>query len=176
MGPYHCSPFSRVFVPRWGDEGKSISIPCPLAIYDYFYESHSVDILSQLHYSYPIGRKARRCWLRLVWWLLDMCILNAFKLWSLGQNHISQLDFREQLMHELTRQLSTDQHPRKHGGHPPPLNALAKTHSSELSMEERDCKQCSRRPENRKRTNYICTACQVHLCLGECFREYHANA
>jgi hypothetical protein len=132
-------------------------------------------VLSQLHYAYLPGRKARRCWPRLAWWLLDMCIINAFKLWSMRQKRPSQLDFREKLMNELVKQLPVDQHPRKHGGHPPPYNALAKSHSSELSPEERDCNQCSQRPGIRKRTNYVCCECQVHLCLGDCFRAYHAN-
>jgi hypothetical protein len=147
----------------------------PLAIHDYFYHARSVDIISQHHYGYLLGRKSMRCWSRLAWWLIDMCILNAFKLWSVEQHHVSQLDFREQLMNELIHQLRTDQLPRKHGAHRPPPNAFAKIHSSELSMEEKDCKVCSHQPENRKRTNYICAACQVHLCLGECFRAYHAN-
>lgn len=171
----HCSPGELSSLDRWSDAGNKVSIGCPRALRDYFYGARSVDVLSQLHYAYLPGRKARRCWPRLAWWLLDMCIVNAFKLWSMRQEHPEQLAFREQLMHELVKQLPLDQHPRKHGAHPPPANALAKAHSSELSLTERDCKQCSQQAGIRKRTNYICSGCQVHLCLGECFRAYHAN-
>jgi len=34
-----------------------------------------------------------------------MCIINAFQLWSKGQQHPGQLRFREELMHELLAQL-----------------------------------------------------------------------
>jgi hypothetical protein len=171
----HISPTSVSTLNRWSDEGERVSIGCPQALKDYFYGARSVDVINQLHYNYLIGRKACRCWPRLAWWILDMCIINAFKLWSVGQGHASQLDFREQLMHELVKQQPADHLPRNHGGPPPPSNALAYIHSSVLSMEERDCKQCSQRSGNRKRTNYVCSECQVHLCLGECFRTFHAN-
>lgn len=171
----HCSPGETASLDRWNDAGAKVSVGCPKAIRDYFYGARSVDVLSQLHYAYAPGRKAMRSWPRLAWWLLDMCIINAFKLWSIGQQHPGQLDFREQLMHELLKQLPAECTPRKHGGQPPPPHAAAAIHSSELSAEERDCKQCSHRPENRKRTNYICGACHVHLCLGQCFRAYHAD-
>ena len=170
----HVSPRASTTLDRWTDEGEKVSIGCPQAIHDYFYHARSVDVVNQLHYSYPIGRKARRCWPRLAWWLLDICIINAFKLWSIGQHHPKHLDFREQLMHQLLHQLPLDAMPRKHGGPSPPPNAPAKIHSSELSAVERDCKHCSHQPQSRKQTNYICSACQVHLCLGECFRAYHA--
>jgi hypothetical protein len=120
-------------------------------------------------------RTARRAWPRLAWWLLDMCVINAFQLWSKGHHHPGQLRFREELMHELLQQLPVDDKPRQHGGHRPPPGVTAGIHSSELVAEDRDCKQCSRQPGSRKRTNYICSECQVHLCLGTCFRAYHAD-
>jgi hypothetical protein len=171
----HCSPLETASLDRWSEEGNKISIGCPRAIRDYFYGARSVDVLSQLHYAYLPGRKAQRTWPRLAWWLLDMCVINTFKLWSIGQRHVSQLRFREQLMRQLLEQLPLDLKPRQHGGHPPPPNAPASIHSSELVAEDRDCKQCSHQPRYRKQTNYVCSACQVHLCIGECFRSYHAS-
>lgn len=171
----HVSPRATTTLDRWTDEGEKVSIGCPQAIHDYFYHARSVDVVNQLHYSYPIGRKARRCWPRLAWWLLDVCIINAFKLWSIGQRRPKQLDFREQLMHELLKQLPAGQMPRKEGAQHPSANALAKDHYSILSAEERDCKQCSRRPDHRQQTNYVCNACAVHLCLGDCFHMYHTR-
>jgi hypothetical protein len=171
----HCSPTETASLERWGEAGNRISVGCPRAIRDYFYGARSVDVLSQLHYAYAPGRKAMRSWPRLAWWLLDMCVINAFKLWSIGRERVSQLDFRLQLMHELLQQLPVEAKPREHGGRPPLPHAAAAVHSSELVTEERDCKYCSHRTRNRKRTNYICGACQVHLCLGQCFRAYHAD-
>lgn len=171
----HISPNSISSLNRWSDEGERISIGCPQAIKDYFYGARSVDVISQLHYNYLIGRKSRKCWPRLAWWLIDMCIINAFKLWSMGQQQPKQLQFREQLMQQLIKQLPTQQHPRQHAAALPPQHALAKDHYPEESSSERDCVVCSHQPENRSRSRLICSTCGVHLCVGKCFSLYHAN-
>lgn len=171
----HCSPTEDASLNRWNDANRKVSVGCPRAVRDYFYHARSVDVLSQLHYAYLIGRKACRAWPRLAWWLLDACILNAFQLWSIGQHRPSQLRFREELMHELLQQLPSEDRPRKRGAGLHPAHALAGEHYSLIVDEEKDCKQCSHRPGHRKRTTYICSACQVHLCLGQCFRSYHVD-
>ena len=170
----HVSPGAVASLDRWNEDGEKVSIGCPQAIHDYFYHARSVDVINQLHYSYLIGRKARRCWPRLAWWLLDMCILNAFKLWSIGQDHPSQLQFREELMHQLLEQLPPDQKPQRASKRPKPADSPAKAHYSLLSEQQRDCVVCSAASASRKRTHYICAECGVHLCIGECFSRYHA--
>ena len=154
--------------------GRKVSVGCPRAIRDYFYRARSVDVLSQLHYAYPPGRKAQRCWPRLAWWLLDMCVINAFQLWSKGQQHRGQLRFREELMHELLKQLPSEQKPHRASRRPDPADSPAKDHYSVLSELQRDCVVCSAAAATRKRTRYICASCEVHLCIGECFSCYHA--
>ena len=71
----HCSPRSLSSLDRWGDEGDKVSIGCPSAIHDYFHHARSVGVLSQLHYSYPIGRRAQRAWPRLAWRVLPCLCL-----------------------------------------------------------------------------------------------------
>lgn len=169
----HVSPLTDSSLNRWSDEGEKISIGCPQAINDYFFGARSVDVINQLHYNYLMGRKARRCWPRLAWWLLDMCIINAFKLWSIGRHQPEQLKFREQLMAELVTQLPADQQPRKYRGHPSPSHALVMDHYPDHSQLERDCAVCSDQSHRRKETRIVCHTCQVHLCIGECFAIYH---
>jgi hypothetical protein len=171
----HCSPREVAALDRWSEAGNKISIGCPKAIHDYFYHARSVDIINQLHYNYLIGRKARRCWPRLAWWLLDMCIINAFKLWSMGQQQVSQLRFREELMHELVKQLPSEDTPRKRGAGLHPAHALASEHFTIHAATERDCKVCSHQPQDRKLTRFVCAACGVHLCTGNCFSVYHSK-
>lgn len=170
----HVSPRAVASLDRWNEDGEKVSIACPQAIHDYFYHARSVDVINQLHYAYLIGRKARRCWPRLAWWLLDMCILNAFKLWVMGQQHASQLPFREELMHELLKQLPPEQKPHRASRRPNPADSPAKDHYPEHTDLERDCSVCSIQSQNRKRTRIICAACGVHLCIGQCFSQYHA--
>lgn len=170
----HCSPEETASLDRWNDAGRKVSVGCPRAIRDYFYGARSVDVLSQLHYAYLPGRKAQRSWPRLAWWLLDMCVINAFKLWSRGQQHPGQLRFREELMLELLKQLPPEQKPQRASRRPDPAESPAKDHYSLLTNVDRDCLQCSDRGGIRKRTNFICAACEVHVCCGECFSLWHA--
>ena len=170
----HCSPTETTSLERWNEAGNKISIGCPRAVRDYFYHARSVDVLSQLHYAYLIGRKARRAWPRLAWWLLDACILNAFQLWSAAWQHPGQLRFREELMLELLEQLPAEQRPERARARPNPATALAKDHYPELVHQDRDCAHCSRQSQQRGRSSYVCHACRVHLCCGPCFSLYHA--
>ena len=169
----HCSPTELASLDRWSEAGNKISVACPRAIHDYFYQARSVDVLSQLHYSYLIGRKARRVWPRLAWWLLDVCILNAFQLWSMGMRRPDHLDFRIRLMYELMEMHEAEQRAGQVQPQPHAAHALVKDHFPEHVAEKRDCVVCSHEPEHRVQSRIICHACQVHLCLGPCFARYH---
>jgi hypothetical protein len=93
---------------------------------------------------------------------------------SAASHHPGQLRFREELMHELLKQLPAESTPRKSGAGLHPAHALANEHFSSHSEEKRDCAQCSSRPHQRVQTHYICAACKVHLCIGGCFAQYHS--
>ena len=172
----HISPTATTTLNRWSEEDGRVPVECPQAIEDYFMRARSIDVVNQLHYSYLIGRKSKRSWPRLVWWLLDVCILNAFHLWSIDQPPVRHLDFREQLMHELVAQLPADQRPQRTSKRPNPTDSLAKDHYLQHSDAERECAMCShRRAGQRTETRFICQACGVHLCIGQCFSSYHAS-
>jgi len=102
-----------------------------------------------------------------------MCIINAFKLWSIGQHRPKQLDFREQLMHQLLEQYSGDRRAVQARAPPHAEEALAKDHYPEHVDEKRDCVICSHEPEHRVQSRIICHACKAHLCLGQCFARHH---
>ena len=105
-----------------------------------------------------------------------MCIINAFQLWSKGQQHLGQLRFREELMHELLQQLPPDLKPQRAGARPNPATALAKNHYLERAGTERRCALCSSTGAGtRAESRFLCQACGVHLCVGECFAAYHAG-
>jgi len=105
-----------------------------------------------------------------------MCILNAFKLWSVGQGHVRQLDFREQLMHELMKQLPPGHKPHRASRRPKAAHSLAKDHYPEHTESRGDCVACSSRSGQRATSRIICAECGVHLCIGACFSLYHSDA
>jgi hypothetical protein len=162
----HCSLLSRA------------AMLCVSSMYRRSPTSSSVAavILTSVHLSSCMTHhlKAQRCWPRLAWWLLDMCVINAFQLWSKGQQHGGQLRFREELMHELIKQLPAEQVPRKRGAGLHPVHALASEHYPLLSDVDRDCHHCSKRSTGRKRSRIICAECGVHLCIGACFAAHHS--
>jgi hypothetical protein len=170
----HTSPLNAATLDRWDDSGHKVSIGCPQAVHDYFFKARSVDVSNQLHYSYPTGRKAMRAWPRLAWWLIDISIVNAFKLWSIGKDRPKQLDFREQLMHSLVKLFGSNREAVQASRGVNSSVALAKEHYTTRVEEERDCAVCSHQPQHRTRTHYICAKCHVHLCIGTCFARYHA--
>jgi hypothetical protein len=172
----HASPLAVATLDRWYDSGNRVSVECPQAISDYFHHARSVDVINQLHYSYPTGRRSKKCWSRLVWWLLDICIVNVFKLWSTQKQRVRQLDFRDQLMRQLVEQLPPDQRPQRRNAPAPPANAvLLNVHYPVLTGQDRDCAECSDRSQQRIRSMYICAACNKHLCVNNCFLAYHSR-
>jgi hypothetical protein len=160
---------------RCGASHARVDLPCPQAIHDYFYNARSVDVLGQLHYAYPIGRKAMNDLSSIVYGLIDICLVQAYTLFKLTHVDITQLDFRVQLYKELAAMHETEHDVVQTRAARDRNVALASDHYSELVKEDRDCKQCSHQPSHRKRTTYICHTCKVHLCLGQCFSLYHAK-
>jgi hypothetical protein len=172
----HIQPNTPVTsLKRWGASHARVDLPCPQAIHDYFYNARSVDVLGQLHYAYPIGRKAMNDLSSIVYGLIDICLVQAYTLFKLTHVDITQLDFRVQLYKELAAMHETEHDVVQTRAARDRNVALASDHYSELVKEDRDCKQCSHQPSHRKRTTYICHTCKVHLCLGQCFSLYHAK-
>jgi hypothetical protein len=150
-------------------------LPCPQAIHDYFYNARSVDVVGQLRYSYPVGRKARRAWPRLIWWLIDIAIVNAYSLYRLDHTAENQLNFRKTLMHELAaplRKVKAAAEARAVAIRGVPL---ATEHYSIHSEVRGDCIVCSLQPDKRVRITYVCAGCNKHMCVGACFLRHHSN-
>lgn len=159
---------------RYDQNHNEIAVSVPQAIHDYFYHARSVDVVGQLRYSYPIWRKAKRRYPALVWWLIDICIVNAFVLWSNHHPAQTHLKFREILMYEMTQQHHEGQAATSATASAARGAALTKEHYADHAETEGDCKQCTDRSQKRVRSRYICAACNVHLCIGKCFSLFHA--
>lgn len=170
----HQSPNAVASLKRWNDSGVKVSIGCPKAVHDYFFHSRSVDVCGQLHYSYPPGRKSRRPWLRLAWWLIDMCIVNAYTLYSMDQQGVTHITFRDNLMHALADLFHSNRMSVQASRGVNTSVALASDHYSIAIEEKRNCVVCSRQSSNRVQTHFICSACRVHVCVGKCFAHHHA--
>jgi hypothetical protein len=169
----HISPAETASVERRSEDGSTVQRSVPKAVADYNKHKSSVDTLDQLHASYSIGRKSKKWWPRLVWWLMDMCIVNTYSLFTQrSQVETSQLEFRMQLVQALVAaypppSTSTKPSYHSHVGRPRGL------HSPHRTEHRRTCVQCSEGREHRIETMFECKLCRVHLCVDPCFEAYH---
>jgi len=131
-----------------------------------------VDTIDQLHANYSIGRKSKKWWPRLVWWLIDMCIINAYSLYQQKQQvQIAQLQFRQLLMQQVIEQYGQE-HNSADKSSSSSYHKQQKQHWPQTTDAERDCVYCSNRSELRRQSRVQCELCQVHLCI-DCFKLYH---
>lgn len=162
-------------IQRWGDDHAKHDVHIHPALKDYYYHSHSVDIVNQYLYAYPIARRSKKAWSNLAWGLIDLAIVQAYRLHRTGRPSARHVDFRIQLYSELAQA-----HLKEKGAHAESVAgargvALAKDHYSTRAHSQKDCVVCSHQPDHRVTTTYVCAACGVHLCIGECFRSYHSK-
>src|SRR4029077_10654353 len=100
----HTSPAETTTIECRSKDGATVQRSVPKAVADYNQHKGGVDTLDQLHSYYSIGRKSKKWWPRLAWWLIDMCIINAYSLYQQKkQVQISQLEFPQRLMQELVQ-------------------------------------------------------------------------
>jgi len=144
-------------------------------VVDYKQHKSGVDTIDQLHANYSIGRKSKKWWPRLEWWLIDMCIINAYSLYQqIQQVQISQLEFRQELMQQL---VETHRQERSRIGRPPsiPHSQQQQSHWPQHTNRERDCVYCGHQPGSRRQSRIQCKLCNVHLCIDPCFELYHTH-
>ncbi len=144
----------------------------PLALHHYVNYARGVDVVNQLHYQYIIGRKSKRCWPRLVWWLLELCIINAYYLWKKGNTKGRHMSFRIFLIKEILKTYPPNSPPSV--SHPTQQIPHA-LHELSFSSSKRDCSICSSRKARRKGTRFKCVPCDVYVCASGCY-DVHRNA
>ena len=171
----HTSPAETTLIERDSRKGGTVQRSVPKAVADYNQHKSGVDTIDQLHSYYSIGRRSKKWWPRLVWWLIDMCIINAYSLHQQKQQvEITQLEFRQQLMQQLVEQYGLQHSRRSRHLSSTPINRNVH-HYPGLSDVERDCVYCSHRPENRKQTQFRCEVCDVYVCAFPCFELFHTR-
>jgi hypothetical protein len=154
---------------RRGTDGQKLEFQVPLAVTTYNSTRCGVDTLDQLQSYYSLGRKSRRWWPRLAWWLIDAAILNAHRLYEIkNEEKISARDFRTMLMHELAGDSISSQE-RSSMGSSRTKSKRENGHHLVLTSTKRDCCVCSTRKKRRVQSNFMCVSCNVHVCASDCY-------
>lgn len=179
------SPRKTAIVKRRNKDGSRVPIPCPHVVAAYNEIMGGVDRFDQLRERYAIGRRSIKWWHRILYYLVDLAIVNSFIMWKCVKNkkekeECNQLSFRIRLAKQLISGYSS----RKRRGRP--INYLSNkskvpddvklanvgSHMPLVNENYRRCKHCSTK-SCEKRTRYTCSACEVPLCINNCFAKFH---
>ncbi|XP_059158381.1 piggyBac transposable element-derived protein 4-like [Physella acuta] len=169
--------------------GGRVDVQIPTPVFTYNKGMGGVDLHDQLRSYYPIGRRSRKWWRSLVWFLLQVATINSYIIYKKqfmqrhpGQKPKTHLEFRLDLCHQLmagssVRQRAATDIPAATG-----TTTLDNTKHQPNRMfgRKKTCYECSRSkrktPTNRPiETSNGCLLCKVHLCKGHCFAIFHNN-
>jgi len=170
----YCDPNKEFSVERRSkvpDGVTILQVPCPEVVTEYHQWMRAVDVFAQREAYHHIGRKSRRWWPRLAWFIINIAINNAYTLYSsqAAQHPDSQSTFREQLMQAMVKDFTA----RKKTGRPPKRvrNEPSTQHTVMRSNGVADCTVCRPRlsqGEHGRRSIYKCRECDVYVCV-DCF-------
>lgn len=178
------NPKDIIEIKRTQKDGSKKNMFCPLAIKKYTEFMGGVDLFDHYRSSYPVGRKSRKNWHRIFWFLLEAAIINSYIVYmtthSIRRN--THKEFRLRLARALIDNFSSRKKQAavfktKKGGcyGVPDETRLSNVglHMPRISKYRR-CRFCSTRAKEQ-RTKYSCSICLVSLCAAPCFENYHST-
>lgn len=170
-------------------EKKKVAITQPNVIAEYNQHMGGVDLHDNGIANYRIRVRGKKWWWPLFINMLDSVIVNSWKIYRMGNEKISQLEFKSYIAQTLIKteyetnpQLGDDSADAQATTSKPMYgrpskralsNELRYDNIGHIIAEERNkarrrCRQC------KSTTIYICKKCQVHL-HGHCFEKFHKN-
>ncbi len=163
-------------------EGNRISKPA--CVIDYNRGMGGVDRSDQLAATCRSTRKYIKWYKKLFFYLLDMCITNAYVVHKELHAGVSQqlCDFKLQLVKEMISQSQLPKYSgrgRPHSGPTPSRmqgrhfpEKIPSNPSAKKQQAQKRCTVCYDKGL-RKETLYQCDLCEVPLCVSPCFKMYH---
>lgn len=164
-------------VKRKLHDGSTTNVCCPTCVKGYNKYMGGVDLCDQKRKLFSCSRKSIRWYMRLFWFLIDVCVVNAYIMEQLSPHHCkrSQKDFRLDLANVYIRLENTRKRPGRPRSLPIPVRLTDRHFSEKVSGSRRRCCVCAKRYHLEKRTCYQCSICSVALCPGTCFTIYHTQ-
>lgn len=159
----------------------------PDMIIDYTKHMGGVDRTDQYTAAYPFLRRSHKWYRKMFFWLIEVCIVNSFLLYSMvqqsnGKNPISHKNFRKSLVEALVEErMSTRKafqaRPKQILGGPSNERLNGMPHFIDRSgVKSLACVVC-RAQGQRKCTIYFCETCtqKPYLHPDKCFKTYHTQ-
>ena len=177
----------------WKDKGKptlmistaydanTVTVQCrhggpkvkPLVVDRYNKFMGGVDVADQFGCYYSFDRRTVKWWRKLLFWLMEVSIVNAYILYR-GDHQGSHVDFRRKLVVGLCEGFPTVNVRRCLLQPPGTHERLQGKHFPVLGERRRNCIVCNTRT-SRHDTKYYCKTCSTHpaLHVDICFERYH---
>lgn len=165
----------------------------PAVIDDYNMHMNGCDRADQAVGYYGLHtRKSCKWWKKLFHWLMEITVVNAYKLFVLtrpvgtSKSSLSLCKFKLDLIDDLCTAATellppTVANTTPLGGRPRSANPVARLeytkHMIVYTQQDRRCKVCST-PNKKTRTNFVCEGCDghPHLHPKACFKLWHTKA
>ena len=174
-----------------GGHGE-IEVFKPACICDYNQHMSGVDRMDQMISYYPCSRKSFKWWKKLLFYLLEISIHNAHVLYNLRGKKMSLYDFQLTIVRAFCKVDDVITSSSEDGSPTPTLRSpvhdpstrlyggYKRHHIERIPDTEKVCKPQKRcrvcyRKGSRKETRHLCKECNVPLCLGKCFENYHSK-
>lgn len=161
----------------------SFGVPRPLPLLLYQENMRGVDLCDQLRECYQVGRPCKKWWRYFLWFYINLCIVNAYIIQresrggappsGFNGKQFTQRHFRvrlaQQLIGDYQGARGMERAARKRHADSP----IEYGHRLErMSERSRRCRNCTNKGL-RHESVFGCKICNVHLCRGGCFSEFH---
>jgi hypothetical protein len=196
--PKASSSAAKITLPVFGtgkdNATKWLRIPRPID--DYNHGMNGVDLASQYRGGFSCHRpNSRRWWMPVFFWLLDICLNNAFLIWKLSQprhrhrDKSLHKDFIDKLIYDMLHYNQWTPAPGKACTHTvkrlqKPLRCVyGYKHDGGCVQGQRggrafgkEISGNARRISRPRQTRAACEQCDVALCIrGGCWQRYHSE-
>ena len=145
--------------------------PAPIAVAEYRDNMNGVDRFASMLSRYECDFKTRKWWVRVLWYVFDMAIVNAYILSTYSphphHHHRSIKHFRLALAQHLIGDRSYYKKMGRPRQQPLPSHVIPGQHVPSRISQSRVCAKCP------SRTRYTCKQCRIHLCPVPCFEQHH---
>ncbi|XP_028312825.1 piggyBac transposable element-derived protein 4-like [Gouania willdenowi] len=161
----------------------TFGVPRPLPLLLYQDNRRGVDLCDQLRECYQVGRPCKKWWRYFLWFYVNLCIVNAYIILKESRagtpptgfngKQFTQRHFRvrlaQQLIGDYQGARGMERAARKRHADSP----IEYGHRLErMSERSRRCRNCTNKGL-RHESVFGCKICNVHLCRGGCFSEFH---
>lgn len=160
-----CDVTGDEMVRRKEKDGTYIEVPTIPAVTLYKKYMGGIDRSDQMRQYYETSRRAKKWWCYLFWFCLDVSIVNAHILMQIADNHphLTQLEFRLELVNALIGEFSSRQHNVRGGA--------VQTGHWPVKMTKGRCKRCLK----KQKVTFCrmgCELCGFRICLA-CFKNHN---